>query len=267
MAGDPRRGAARALAVGLDHAARFPDAGARQRWRGVRGAVGAERSDRRPRRDLAILDGRGRGVQCRRRAAAPRCCSPAWWSGSAGSCSWCGRSSPSGRAGIAAFSLGVIAVQIAAFGWSLGSSYSKRLDVKREHPRPDGAADAVWRHPDDDRRNAARRVAEPVLLDALVQRPDVPRDRRGARRIRGLQLRAAAPAVSFVSLYAYINPSSRLPSAYCSCTSPSPRAWLAPPRLVFAGVAVVRWARRTNSAAHSATAARNAAPERRRQIA
>ena len=73
--------------------------------------------------------------------------------------------------------------------------------------------------------------------------------------------------VSFVSLYAYINPIIAVTLGVLFLHEPFTSRMAGAAALVFAGVGVVRWARRTNSAPHSATAPRNAAPEPRRQIA
>ena len=73
--------------------------------------------------------------------------------------------------------------------------------------------------------------------------------------------------VSFVSLYAYINPIIAVTLGVLFLHEPFTSRMAGAAALVFAGVGVVRWARRTTSAPHSATAPRNAAPEPRRQIA
>ena len=69
--------------------------------------------------------------------------------------------------------------------------------------------------------------------------------------------------VSFVSLYAYINPIIAVTLGVLLLHEPFTSRMAVAAALVFAGVGVVRWARRTDSAAHERHRARdNAAPER-----
>ena len=172
-----------------------------------------------------------------------------------------------GSAGHRGFLAGVIAVQIAAFGWSLGSSYSKRLDVKE---------------------NLLGQTALQMLFGGILMtiagtlHGEWPSLSFSTRSFSALMYLATVGAlggfvaynyalrhlaVSFVSLYAYINPLIAVTLGVLFLHEPFTSRMAGAAALVFAGVGVVRWARRTNSAAHSATAARNAAPERRRQIA
>ncbi len=72
--------------------------------------------------------------------------------------------------------------------------------------------------------------------------------------------------VSFVSLYAYINPIIAVTLGVLFLHEPFTSRMAGAAGLVFAGVGVVRWARSTGTAAHTATAPDNAAAGRR-QIA
>lgn len=148
------------------------------------------------------------------------------------------------------FLLGVLALQIAAFGWSLGSSYSRR------HGRSDhvlgttayqmlggglmmtaaGTVRGEWSELFFTTRSAA----------ALIYLSTV-----GA--IGGFVAYTYALRhlpVSFVSLYAYINPVIAVALGVLFLGEPFDGRMAAAAALVFAGVAVVRWkwtgARRSN---------------------
>ena len=68
------------------------------------------------------------------------------------------------------FLAGVIALQIASFGWALGSAYSRRHASSRQHPRNIGAPDA-GRGPDDASRGSRPRRVPAALLHARGRRP------------------------------------------------------------------------------------------------
>ena len=147
-----------------------------------------------------------------------------------------------------------VAVQIAAFGWSLGSSYSKRHDASREHPRHDRAPDAGRRADDGRRRDrcAASGARSPSRRDrvaALLYLSTV-----GA--IGGFVAYTYALRhlpVSFVSLYAYINPIIAVTLGVLLLHEPFTSRMAVAAVLVFAGVGVVRWARGTARRGRSAS--------------
>jgi drug/metabolite transporter (DMT)-like permease len=148
-----------------------------------------------------------------------------------------------GGSGHGRFLAGILAVQIAAFGWSLGSSYSRR------HPAGDdilgttafqmlagglmmvlvGTARGEWTTLFFSTRSA-------VALTYLTTVGAVGGFVAYSYALRHLP-------VSFVSLYAYINPIIAVTLGVLLLHEPfTPRMAIAAV-LVFAGVAVVRWTR------------------------
>jgi drug/metabolite transporter (DMT)-like permease len=170
-----------------------------------------------------------------------------------------------GSAGHRGFLAGVIAVQIAAFGWSLGSSYSKRLDIKE---------------------NILGQSALQMLFGGILM--TIAGTLHGewatlsfsTRSFSALMYLSTAGAlggfvaytyalrhlpVSFVSLYAYINPIIAVTLGVLFLNEPFTSRMAISAGLVFAGVAVVRWGRGSSQPARSATTHETASP--RRQIA
>jgi drug/metabolite transporter (DMT)-like permease len=139
------------------------------------------------------------------------------------------------------FLLGVLALQIAAFGWSLGSSYSRR------HGRSDDvlgttayqmlAGGLMMMAAGTVRGEWAHLFFTPRTAVALAYLATV-----GA--IGGFVAYTYALRhlpVSFVSLYAYINPVIAVALGVLFLGEPFDRRMAAAAALVFAGVAVVRW--------------------------
>ena len=130
--------AAAAVAVGRHRAARVPDARARQRRRRVRRAVGAERARRGDGRDVAILDGDGRGAAFRTANGSARVVA-GLVIGFSGIVLLVWPDLTLGSASSRGFLAGIVALQIASIGWSIGSSYSKRHGRKAAAAAPDSS--------------------------------------------------------------------------------------------------------------------------------
>ncbi|MEO7272484.1 MAG: EamA family transporter [Vicinamibacterales bacterium] len=171
-----------------------------------------------------------------------------------------------GSAGHRGFLAGVIAVQIAAFGWSLGSSYSKRLDIKE---------------------NILGQSALQMLFGGILM--TIAGTLHGewgslafsTRSFTALMYLSTIGAlggfvaytyalrhlpVSFVSLYAYINPIIAVTLGVLFLNEPFTSRMAVSAGLVFAGVAVVRWARGSSHTARTATT-HDGTARSRRQIA
>jgi drug/metabolite transporter (DMT)-like permease len=146
-----------------------------------------------------------------------------------------------GSSGHGGFLAGVLAVQIAAFGWSLGSSYSKRL----------GGRD-----------NLLATTAFQMLFGGLMMvlagtvRGEWASLHFSTRSLVAVSYLATVGAVggfvaysyalrhlpvSFVSLYAYINPIIAVTLGVLLLHEPFTARMALAAVLVFAGVAVVRW--------------------------
>ena len=143
------------------------------------------------------------------------------------------------------FLAGVIALQIASFGWALGSSYSKR------HARTDHILGTT----------ALQMLAGGlIMLAAGTVRGEWPQLFFTTRTMVSLLYLSTLGAiggfvaysyalrhlpVSFVSLYAYINPIIAVALGVTLMGEPFNARMAAAAALVFAGVAVVRWKTRT----------------------
>jgi len=161
-----------------------------------------------------------------------------------------------GTASSRGFLAGIVALQIASIGWSIGSSYSKR------HGRHDA-------HDKDDTRNAPDAVLSTTAFQMLAGglmliAAGTLRGEWGdlfftARTSVALIYMATIGAVggfvaytyalrhlpvSFVSLYAYINPVIAVALGVLVLNEPFTSRMALAAALVFAGVAVVRWERR-----------------------
>ena len=137
-----RPAAAAGVAMGRHLAARVLDARPRQRRCRFRRAVGAEWTGRGARRDGSILDGGRRGVtpdgeRLRRSAAFGLIV------GFSGIVLLVWHDLTLGSAGNRNFLLGIVALQIASIGWSIGSSYSKRQGHKAAAASKGGGMDEV----------------------------------------------------------------------------------------------------------------------------
>lgn len=169
-----------------------------------------------------------------------------------------------GSSGTYRFLAGVIALQIASFGWALGSSYSRR------HTRGD---------------NVLSTTAYQMLAGGLIM--------TAAGTVRGewnelfFTTRTATAFVylstlgaiggfvaytyalrhlpiSFVSLYAYVNPVIAVALGVIVLNEPFTSRMAVAALLVFAGVAIVRWTSAPATRTAPAPAAQPARPEARR---
>lgn len=145
------------------------------------------------------------------------------------------------------FLAGVIALQIASFGWALGSSYSKRR----------GRADHILG------TTALQMLAGGLIMIAAgTVRGEWPQLFFTPRTIASLAYLSTLGAiggfvaytyalrhlsVSFVSLYAYVNPVIAVTLGVLFLDEPFNARMASAAALVFAGVAVVRWKRRETS--------------------
>ena len=118
--------AARPTAVGRPGPPRLSDERRRQRLRGVGRTVRDERPDRRADRVRAVLERGHRGLPAGRRARALGRRSPGLPSALPASWCWCGRSCRQAASAGRQFVGGVIGIQLACFGWALGTSFIKR---------------------------------------------------------------------------------------------------------------------------------------------
>jgi drug/metabolite transporter (DMT)-like permease len=171
-----------------------------------------------------------------------------------------------GSSGHGGFLAGVLAVQIAAFGWSLGSSYSKRL----------GGRD-----------NLLATTAFQMLFGGLMMvlagtvRGEWASLHFSTRSLVAVSYLATVGAVggfvaysyalrhlpvSFVSLYAYINPIIAVTLGVLLLHEPFTARMALAAVLVFAGVAVVRWTGAASKVSRPA-APPAAAPQGQRRVA
>jgi drug/metabolite transporter (DMT)-like permease len=174
-----------------------------------------------------------------------------------------------GSAGQREFLLGVVAVQVAALGWSLGSSYSRR-HMRDEHILGTtafqmlagglmmvlvGTARGEWSTLFFTARSAAA-LTYLATLGAI-----------GGFVAYSYALRHLP--VSFVSLYAYINPIIAVTLGVLVLNEPFTRRMALAAALVFAGVAIVRWnSKAAGPAPQAEPGARDeAAAQGRRQVA
>jgi drug/metabolite transporter (DMT)-like permease len=171
-----------------------------------------------------------------------------------------------GSSGHRGFLAGVIAVQIAAFGWSLGSSYSKRLEMK-ENILGQSALQMLFGgmlmtiagtlHGEWASLSFSTRTFTALIYLSTV-------GALGGFVAYTYALRHLP--VSFVSLYAYINPIIAVTLGVLFLNEPFTSRMAVAAGLVFAGVAVVRWARGSSQTARTPASHDTAAPSRR-QIA
>ncbi len=144
--GIPRRTrptAAARVAMGRHPAARVFDARPRQRRCRFRRAVGAERIGGGARRDRSILDGGRRGVYFQTANVSRRSAAFGLVVGFSGIVLLVWHDLTLGSAGSRNFLLGIVALQIASIGWSIGSSYSKRQGHKAAAASKGGGMDEV----------------------------------------------------------------------------------------------------------------------------
>jgi drug/metabolite transporter (DMT)-like permease len=170
----------------------------------------------------------------------------------------------SGSAGTHQFIAGVVALQIASLGWALGSSYSRRRTYK----------DSVLA------TTAFQMLAGGLMMVALGtvrgEWNDLYFTNRTAIALAYLSTIGAVGgfvaytyalrhlAVSFVSLYAYINPVIAVALGVFLLNEPFTSRMAVAALLVFAGVAIVRWTNTPISKPAPASAAEPSRTENRR---
>ena len=156
-----------------------------------------------------------------------------------------------GSAGSRRFLLGVVAIQIATLGWSLGSAYSRR------HGRTDNILGTT----------ALQMLSGGLMMTAAGtlrgEWADLSFTPRTAGALAYLSTIGAIGGfvaytyalrhlpVSFVSLYAYINPVIAVTLGVLFLGEPFDARMAAAAALVFAGVAIVRWTSPTEAQASS----------------
>ena len=139
------------------------------------------------------------------------------------------------------FLAGVIALQIASFGWALGSAHSRR------HARNDHILGTTALQMLAGGLMMPSRVSSAVSSSSSFsprgRRPHWCISRRSAPSVDSSRYTYALRhlAVSFVSLYAYINPVIAVALGVLLMGEPSDRRMATAAALVFAGVAIVRW--------------------------
>lgn len=169
-----------------------------------------------------------------------------------------------GNSGASQFLAGVIALQIASFGWALGSSYSKR------HARNDNVLGTT----------ALQMLAGGLIMTAVGtargEWSDLYFTGRTATALAYLATIGSIGGfvaytyalrhlpVSFVSLYAYVNPVIAVALGVFFLGEAFTSRMAAAAVLVFAGVAVVRWRSAAAARTAPAPAAQPARPEARR---
>ena len=141
------------------------------------------------------------------------------------------------------FLAGVIALQIASFGWALGSSYSKR-HARNDHILGTTALQMLG--------GGLMMIAAGTVRGEWQQLYFTPRTGASLLYLSTLGAIGGFVAytyalrhlpVSFVSLYAYINPVIAVALGVTLMGEPFDKRMATAATLVFAGVAVVRWKR------------------------
>jgi drug/metabolite transporter (DMT)-like permease len=174
-----------------------------------------------------------------------------------------------GSASSRGFLAGIVALQVASIGWSIGSSYSKRLGRKAADAAPASSGlDEVLG------TTAYQMLAGGVMMTAVGTLRGEWSDLFFTTRttvalvylstigaVGGFVAYAYALRhlpVSFVSLYAYINPVIAVALGVLVLQEPFTWRMAAAAALVFAGVAVVRWEQRPGTRPVAAPAAARA---------
>jgi drug/metabolite transporter (DMT)-like permease len=146
-----------------------------------------------------------------------------------------------GSAGNRRFLAGVIAIQIATLGWSLGSAYSRR------HGRTDNLLGTTALQM---LAGGAMLTAAGTLRGEWTQLSFTPRTAGALAYLATIGAIGGFVAytyalrhlpISFVSLYAYINPVIAVTLGVLSLGEPFDARMAAAAALVFAGVSIVRW--------------------------
>ena len=165
------------------------------------------------------------------------------------------------------FLLGVVFLQVAAFGWALGSSYSKR-HTRHDHILGTTALQMLFGG-----------VMMVVLATATGEWSRLYFTQRTTLAMLYMSTIGAIGGfvaytyalrhlpVSLVSLYAYINPVIAVALGVAILGEPFDTRMATAAALVFAGVAVVRWKGRTATAQSAPTPPVTAAPAGRRRVA
>jgi drug/metabolite transporter (DMT)-like permease len=180
-----------------------------------------------------------------------------------------------GSASSRGFLAGIVALQIAAIGWSIGSSYSKRHGRKAAAARPsgqtDGASGGTGGMDEVLGTSAYQMLAGGLIMTAVgTLRGEWATLFFTTRTTTALLYLSTIGAVggfvaytyalrhlpvSFVSLYAYINPVIAVALGVLVLHEPFTWRMATAAALVFAGVAVVRWEQRPGTRQPAAPAA------------
>jgi drug/metabolite transporter (DMT)-like permease len=173
------------------------------------------------------------------------------------------------NAGSRGFLAGIVALQVAAIGWSIGSSYSKRQGRKSADARDGSHADADT--PDAVLGSTAYQMLAGGLImvaagTARGEWGDLFFTTRTSVAMIYMSTIGAIGGfvaytyalrhlpVSFVSLYAYINPVIAVALGILVLHEPFTWRMASAAALVFAGVAVVRWDRQSPGGQRAAAA-------------
>jgi drug/metabolite transporter (DMT)-like permease len=168
-----------------------------------------------------------------------------------------------GSSGSRGFLVGVLGVQVAAFGWSLGSSYSRR-----QMPGENILGTTAY-------QMLAGGLMMVLLGTVRGEWSTLFFSTRSALALTYLSTVGAVGGfvaytyalrhlpVSFVSLYAYINPIIAVALGVLLLHEPFTARMAIAAALVFSGVAVVRWTRTSPAPASNASAPRDSAQARR----
>ena len=165
------------------------------------------------------------------------------------------------------FLLGVVFLQIASFGWALGSSYSKR-HTRHDHILGTTALQTLFGGVMMLALGTATGEWSKLYFTGRTTLAMVYMSTLGA--IGGFVAYSYALrhlSVSFVSLYAYINPVIAVALGIAILGEPFDARMATAAALVLAGVAVVRWQGRSRPAETEPAPAVTAAPPGRRRIA
>ena len=165
------------------------------------------------------------------------------------------------------FLLGVVFLQIASFGWALGSSYSKR-HTRHDHILGTTALQMLFGGVMMLALGTATGEWSKLYFTGRTTLAMVYMSTLGA--IGGFVAYSYALrhlSVSFVSLYAYINPVIAVALGIAILGEPFDARMATAAALVLAGVAVVRWQGRSRPAETEPAPAVTAAPPGRRRIA
>ena len=185
-----------------------------------------------------------------------------------------------GSASSRGFLAGIVALQVASIGWSIGSSYSKRHGRKAAAAAPESSRLPESSVLDEVLGTTAYQMLAGGLMMTAVgtlrgEWSDIFFTTRTTVALLYMSTIGAVGGfvayayalrhlpVSFVSLYAYINPVIAVALGVLVLHEPFTWRMAAAAALVFAGVAVVRWEQRPGTRPVAAPAARACGAQRR----